>query len=69
MLVLHRMRGESIQIGDDVLVTVVEVAPGVVRLGVDAPPEVPVLRSELLRPERHRAADAGLTRRPRGGGR
>lgn len=48
MLVLSRRVGESVVIGDDVVVTVLEVRGDVVRLGVDAPRSVPVRRQELL---------------------
>jgi carbon storage regulator len=48
MLVLSRRLGESIVIGDDVVVTVLEVRGDVVRVGVDAPRSVQVRRQELL---------------------
>jgi carbon storage regulator len=48
MLVLSRRLGESVVIGDDVVVTVLEIRGDVVRLGVDAPREVQVRRQELL---------------------
>jgi carbon storage regulator len=48
MLVLSRRVGDSIVIGDDVVVTVLEVRGDVVRVGVDAPREVAVRRKELL---------------------
>jgi carbon storage regulator len=48
MLVLSRRLGESVVIGDDVVVTVLEIRGDVVRLGVDAPRHVPVRRQELL---------------------
>ncbi|HET7388202.1 MAG TPA: carbon storage regulator CsrA [Nocardioidaceae bacterium] len=48
MLVLSRRIGESIVIGDDVVVTVLEIRGDVVRVGVDAPREVQVRRQELL---------------------
>jgi carbon storage regulator len=47
MLVLTRKEGERVQIGENICVTVVRIASGGVRLGVEAPPEVPVLRAEL----------------------
>jgi carbon storage regulator len=47
MLVLSRKRSESIQIGDDIVVTVLESDRGRVRLGIDAPKEIPVRRTEL----------------------
>ena len=47
MLVLSRKPGEKILIGDKISVTVVRIAPGVVRLGIDAPEDLPILREEL----------------------
>ncbi|WP_323791039.1 carbon storage regulator CsrA [Nocardioides sp.] len=48
MLVLSRRVGESIVIGDEVTVTVLEVRGDVVRIGIDAPRSVSVNRAELL---------------------
>jgi carbon storage regulator len=47
MLVLSRKVGEKILIGDNITVTVVRVAQGVVRLGVEAPKELPIVREEI----------------------
>jgi len=47
MLVLSRKLTESIHIGDSVVVTVLEIRGNKVRLGIDAPKEIHVLRSEL----------------------
>ena len=47
MLVLSRKVGERILIGDNVFVTVVKVGQGGVRIGIDAPPEMAVVREEL----------------------
>lgn len=47
MLVLTRREGERIQIGEDICITVVRIIGGGVRLGVEAPPEVAVMRAEL----------------------
>jgi len=47
MLVLSRKKNESIKIGDQITVMVVEVRGGTVRLGIEAPQEVPVHRSEV----------------------
>ena len=49
MLVLTRKQGERIQIGDDVTITVVRTKGKSVRLGIQAPPHVPVLRGEIAR--------------------
>ena len=48
MLVLSRRVGESVVIGDDVVVSVLEVRGDVVRIGIDAPRHVQVRRQELL---------------------
>ncbi|MFZ5831886.1 MAG: carbon storage regulator CsrA [Planctomycetota bacterium] len=47
MLVLSRKVGERILIGDNIAVTVVRVAQGIVRIGVEAPAEMPIVREEL----------------------
>jgi carbon storage regulator CsrA len=49
MLVLSRRRKEKVVIPTlGITLEVVAVKPGVVRLGIDAPPDVPILRAELL---------------------
>lgn len=48
MLVLTRKLMEKLYIGPDVCVTVVRLEGGQVRLGIDAPREVPVVRAELM---------------------
>lgn len=48
MLVLSRKVGQRIRIGKDVTITVVRITGGGVRLGIDAPMELPVIREELL---------------------
>ena len=47
MLVLSRHRDESIIIGDDVVITIVDIRGDKVRLGIDAPKEVSVHREEV----------------------
>lgn len=47
MLVLSRKIGERILIGDKIAVTVVKIGHGGVRIGVDAPSELAVVREEL----------------------
>jgi carbon storage regulator len=47
MLVLTRRKGDQIRIGDGVTLKVLRLSPGSVRLGIDAPREIPVVRAEL----------------------
>jgi carbon storage regulator len=47
MLVLTRKKSEAIVIGDDIVITVVGIHGDKVRLGVDAPKDVPVHRHEV----------------------
>ena len=47
MLVLSRRENERIKLGDSIVVTVVRVAGDRVRIGIEAPPDVIVLREEL----------------------
>lgn len=50
MLVLSRRTEEAVVIGDDVRIKVLAIEGGVVRLGIAAPDEVRIMRSELLTP-------------------
>jgi len=47
MLVLARKRDEAIRIGDDIVIKVIQCGRGAVRLGIQAPKHVRVLRGEL----------------------
>jgi len=47
MLVLSRQRDQTIMIGDDIEITVVDIRGDKVRLGINAPAEVPVHRKEV----------------------
>ncbi len=49
MLVLTRRAGESVMVGDDVVITVLEVRGEVIRLGIRAPREIQVHREEIYR--------------------
>ena len=48
MLVLSRKRNESVVINDQIVVTVIEVRGDKVRLGIQAPRDVPIHRSEVM---------------------
>ena len=47
MLVLSRHRDESIMIGNDIVVTIIDIRGDKVRLGIEAPADVPVHRQEV----------------------
>src|SRR5436190_16644068 len=65
MLVLTRKLMEKLFIGDDICVTVVRLEGGQVRLGIEAPREVAVVRAELV-PERAGGRPSGAIRPPMG---
>lgn len=61
MLVLTRKPGEAIHIGDGIVITVVEIDAKSCRIGIQAPPSVPVYRAEVykrIQEENRRAATA-----------
>ena len=47
MLVLSRKAGERILVGDDVAITVVRIGPNSVRIGIEAPRSMNIVREEL----------------------
>jgi carbon storage regulator len=62
MLILSRKAGESILIGDGIRLVVLACERGGVRLGIDAPTDVPILRGEIvsaIAAENQRAGAAG----------
>ncbi len=64
MLVLSRHRDESIMIGDNVVVTIVDIRGDKVRLGIDAPQDIPVHRQEVyeaIKRENQQATQLGPT--------
>lgn len=61
MLVLTRKSAESIRIGDSIRVVVVEVKDGQVKLGIEAPHDLPVHREEIyMKIQEENVAAAGL---------
>ncbi len=50
MLVLSRKKNESIVINDNIVVTVIEIGGNRVRLGIQAPTDIPVHRQEVIDP-------------------
>jgi carbon storage regulator CsrA len=53
MLVLARKLDESIVIGEDIIIKVISIDKGVVKLGIDAPKSVSIIRNELLDDVKH----------------
>lgn len=61
MLILTRRPGETIMIGNDVTVTVLDVKGNQIRIGINAPKEVAVHREEVFeRIEREKQAESGV---------
>ena len=58
MLVLTRKAAETIHIGNDVVIKVIKTGSGTVKIGIDAPDEVRVIRGELLEATAAEPADA-----------
>jgi len=59
MLVLSRYRDESIYIGDDIVVTVVDIRGDRVRIGIQAPPNVSVHRQEVYEAIKNESREPG----------
>lgn len=62
MLVLSRQRDESIIIGDNIVITIVDIRGDKVRLGIEAPKEIPVHREEVyeaIKKENEKSSTAG----------
>ncbi len=58
MLVLSRKLGEKIYISENICITVVDIDRGKIRLGIEAPREVPIFRQELLQGKDKKAPPA-----------
>ena len=66
MLVLSRQRDETIMIGDEVEITIVDIRGDKVRLGITAPPHVAVHRKEVYEAIRREAEASGKCRDGKG---
>ncbi|MCY9591692.1 carbon storage regulator [Paenibacillus chitinolyticus] len=49
MLILSRLKGEKIMIGQDIVLTVLDVAGDQVRIGIEAPKDIPIHREEIYK--------------------
>ncbi|SFC60546.1 carbon storage regulator CsrA [Clostridium uliginosum] len=47
MLIITRKKGESLMIGDDIEITIAKLDDGSVKLGINAPKDITILRKEL----------------------
>jgi carbon storage regulator len=59
MLVLSRKLGEKIVIGDNIVVTVVKIDRNQIRIGIEAPGDIPVYREEIAPQRLEKNAHAG----------
>jgi carbon storage regulator len=59
MLVLTRKPGEQFVVADNVIITVLEICGGRIRLGVEAPADVPIWRGELVPAAEHETKPRG----------
>ncbi|TXH12738.1 MAG: carbon storage regulator [Hyphomicrobiaceae bacterium] len=48
MLVLSRKVGEKIQLGEEITLTIVRIGPNTVKIGIDAPKDLNIVRTELI---------------------
>jgi carbon storage regulator len=67
MLVITRKAGERICLGDEITITVMEISGSSVRIGIDAPADVPIYRHEIweaIKEENRAAAQTDVTRLP-----
>ncbi|QDT94384.1 carbon storage regulator [Gimesia algae] len=56
MLVLTRKRDEVIQIGDNIVIKILKTGKGAIKIGIDAPGDIRVIRGELLETEKQTEA-------------
>ncbi|KEI10684.1 carbon storage regulator CsrA [Clostridium botulinum C] len=64
MLVVKRKKGESILIGDDIQINIVDIENGAVKISIEAPKEITILRKELytqVQQENKNAIDIDLS--------
>lgn len=64
MLVLSRKVDERIRVGDEITITVVRISPGVVRIGIDAPPHLAIVRAELEESDTRRSDAPAKSAKP-----
>lgn len=63
MLVLSRKKGQGIMLGDNIELTIIEIQGDQVRIGINAPKNVPIYRKEIfleIQEENKKAANVGV---------
>ncbi len=58
MLVLSRKQNQKIRIGNDIVITIVNISDGSVKIGIDAPTSVKILRDELYESVKKQVSEA-----------
>ena len=58
MLVLSRKQNQKIRIGNDIIITIVNISDGSVKIGIDAPTSVKILRDELYESVKKQVSEA-----------
>ena len=58
MLIITRKKGESLMIGDDIEITISKIEDGSVKIGINAPKQITILRKELYEEVKHENKEA-----------
>lgn len=58
MLVLSRKAGQKILVGDDIVIHIVRLGPNTVKVGIDCPKQIPILRPEVQDQNKEQAPEA-----------
>jgi carbon storage regulator len=64
MLVLTRKKDEGIQIGDEVVVRIMDIQGGQVRIGIQAPSDISIIREEIIQAVREDNISSVATKKP-----
>lgn len=62
MLILSRKKNEAIHIGDDIIITVLDIFGDHIKIGIDAPKNIQIYRAEILKAIQQENKQAALTK-------
>ncbi|MEW6064625.1 carbon storage regulator [Desulforamulus profundi] len=62
MLILSRKKHEAIHIGDDIIITVLDISGDHIKIGIDAPKNIQIYRAEILKAIQQENKQAALTK-------